>query len=180
MCPPGYATRGRAADRSYARNELKQKPVPEDDKSGDGQKEDDDESEHAGAGIKNDVGAHDARDSAAGSERRNRRVQVKEDVEEVRADAAEKIKKKIREVAEIVLDVVTKDPEEEHVSGDVQEAHMKEHAGEHGKDGSFKADVAGQEAVYVGGDGGVGQQKGFVLSRSEGQLEEEDDDVRQN
>jgi len=42
-------------------------------------------------------------------------VEVENNVEQTRADPADQIEEEIREVAEEILDVVAKDPEEEHV-----------------------------------------------------------------
>lgn len=172
--------RGPAADGAYSRHELQEEPIAQNDEGGDGEKEDDDEGQDFGAGVKNDVGAHYAGDGAAGSESGDRGMEIEEDVGEVRADAACEIEEEVGEMAEVVLDIVAEDPEEEHVAGDVQEAHVKKHAGEEGEEGGFEAYVAGEEAADVGGDGGVGIEKDFVLSRREGELVEEDDDVGQD
>ena len=84
------------------------------------------------------------------------RVEVEEDVREARADSADEIEEKVGEVAEVVFHVVAEDPEEEHVTGDVQEAAMQEHAGEEGKKGGFEAAVAAEGQADVVGDGGIG------------------------
>lgn len=83
-------------------------------------------------------------------------------------------------MAEVILDVVTEDPEEEHIAGDVQKAHVKKHAGEEGEEGGFEASVASQEAADVRWNGGVGVKEDFGLSGREGELVEEDDDVGQD
>ena len=83
-------------------------------------------------------------------------------------------------MAEVVFHVVAEDPEEEHVSGDVQEAAVEEHAGEDGEKGGFKSDVAAEEGRDAGGDGGIGQHESLVLMRRQCELVKEDDDVRQN
>ena len=83
-------------------------------------------------------------------------------------------------MAEVVLDIVTEDPEEKHVAGDVQEAHVQEHASQEGEKCGFEADVAAEEASDLRGDGGVGQQEDFVLIGRQGKLKEKYDDVRQN
>jgi len=69
MSPPGDA----ACGHSYACNpceELKQEPIAENNESRDRKKKDQDEGQDTGSWIENNVGAHNAGDSAAGSERR--------------------------------------------------------------------------------------------------------------
>lgn len=83
MCPPGDALRGPAADGAYTCHELQEEPIAQNDEGGDGEEKDDDESQNSGARVKNDVGAHYAGDGAAGSESRDRGMEIEEDVGKV-------------------------------------------------------------------------------------------------
>jgi hypothetical protein len=107
-------------------------------------------------------------------------VEIKEDVGETRAYAANQIEKKVRYVAEMVFHIVAENPEEEHVSGDVHEAAVQEHTCEDREQGSFKIAMAAQDASDVRGDGSVGHHEGLVLVWGQGELVEKDDHVRQN
>lgn len=107
-------------------------------------------------------------------------MEIEEDMEEIRADAAEQIEEEIGEMAEVVFDVIAEDPEEEHVAADVKEARVEEHAGEQWQEGGFEGNVAGKESGDVRGDGGVRELEGVLLSGSECELEKEDDDVRED
>lgn len=180
MCPDGDASRSGSADGGDTGQELKQEPIAQDDERRDGNEENKDERQNTGAREKNNVGAHDSRDGAAGSERGKSRVKVENDVGEAGADAASEVEEKIGEVAEVVLHVVAEDPKEEHVSGDVQEAAMQEHAGEDGEEGGLDVSVAVEGQADVRGDGGVGHDEGLILVGRERELIEKDDDVRQN
>lgn len=132
MCPPGDASRGRCPDRGDSRQELKKEPVSQNDEGWNRDEKDEDEGQNSSARVENDVGAHDAGDGAAGSERWKGGVIIKNDVCEAGTDAASKVEKKIGEVAEVVFDVIAENPEEKHVPGDVHESAMEEHAGEDG------------------------------------------------
>ena len=68
-------------------------------------------------------------------------------------------------MAEVVLDIVAEDPEEEHVSSDVQEAAVEEHAGQDGEKRGVKSDVAAEEGRDSGGNSGIGQHESLVLMR---------------
>ena len=57
-------------------------------------------------------------------------MEVEKDVGNAGTDTANKIEEQVREVAKVVFYVVSKDPEKEHVSGDVQKAAVQEHAGD--------------------------------------------------
>ncbi len=105
---------------------------------------------------------------------------VEDDMREAGTDAANKIEEKVWEVAKVVFHVVAEDPEEEHVSCDVQKAAMHEHAGENRQKGSFETAMAVEGEADVVGDGGVGQLEGLVLTGRHCELIEKDDDVRQN
>ena len=120
MCPPGDTPCGRRADGTYAGEELKQEPITQNDEGGNRDEENKDKRKNLSSRIKNDVGPHDAGDGAAGSERGQGRVVVEDDMREARTDSTNKIEEKIREMAKVIFHVVAEDPEEEHVSGDVQ------------------------------------------------------------
>ena len=132
VSPPSDASRSSDSNGSDSRHELKQKPIPQDDERRDGNEENEDERDHASAWIKNDIGAHDGGDCAAGSEGRQIRMKVKDNVGDPGTDAANQVKQKIWEVAEVVFHVIPEDPEEKHVSADVKPVIVQEHAGENG------------------------------------------------
>ena len=163
MSPPGDTAGGCAADGSNSGDELKQEPISKNDEGGDGEEKEEHQGQNAGPGIENDVSPHDARDGATGPEGGNGRMEIEENMEKVRAYAASEIKEEIGEVAEIVFDVVAKDPKKKHVPGDMQKAHVKKHAGEERKEGKFKADVAVEERADMGRDGGIGEKEILVL-----------------
>jgi hypothetical protein len=50
-----------------------------------------------------------------------------------RGDADEEIEDREADVPEMVLDVVTEDPQEQHVAGQVQDRSVQEHGREDGK-----------------------------------------------
>jgi len=108
--PPGDAASCRDSHRAHPCQELKQEPIAEDDERRDGNEENEHERQYARAWKKNDIGAHDAGDGATGSERRQIGVEVEDNVGDARTNAANEIKQKIREVAEVVLHVIAKDP----------------------------------------------------------------------
>ena len=120
MCPPRDTSRGRRANGAYACEELKQEPVAQNDEGWNRDEENKDKSKDLRSRVKNDVGPHHARDGAAGSERRQGRMVVEDNMRKARTDAADKIEEKVREMAKVVFHVVAEDPEEEHISGDVQ------------------------------------------------------------
>ena len=91
MCPPGDASCGRGADGANTRQELKQEPVAQNDESRNRYEKDEDEGQDSCSRIKKDIGPHDAGDGAAGTERRERRVEIKDDVRETRSNAASQI-----------------------------------------------------------------------------------------
>ena len=159
---------------------MKQEPVTQNDEGWNRDEENKDKRQDLSSRIKNDVGPHDAGDCAAGSEGGQGRMVVEDNMGEAGADAANEIKEKVGKMAEVVFHVVAEDPEEEHVSGDVQKAAMHEHAGENGQEGGFETAVAVEGEADVVGDGGVGQLEGLVLMRRQCELIEKDDDVRQN
>ena len=67
MRPPGDSACGRPTDGSYSCDELQKEPISQNDEGGDRKEENYNQREYPSAGIKNDVGAHDARDGAAGT-----------------------------------------------------------------------------------------------------------------
>ena len=81
---------------------------------------------------------------------------------------------------EIVFNIVPKYPKEENVSCNMQKAAVKEHAGEQGNKRYRKADMAGEKAVDVRRNRGIGHHKRLVLRGRHRQLKKKYDDVRQN
>ncbi len=120
MCPPSDASCRRRADGTYTGEELKQEPVTQNDEGRDRDEENKDKRQDLRSRVKNDVGAHDAGDSAAGSEGGQGRMVVEDNMGEAGADAANEIEEKVGKVAEVIFHIVAEDPEEEHVSGDVK------------------------------------------------------------
>ena len=180
MCPPGDASCGRRTDRANTRQELKQEPIAQNDESRNRYEKDEDQGQNSCSGIKKDISPHDAGDGAAGTERGERRVEIKDNVGEARTNAANEIEQEVGDVAEVIFDVVAENPEEEHVTGDMHEATVEEHAGENREKRGFEAAVAGEDPADVRGDGGVGHHEGLVLVRRQCELVEKDDYVRQN
>ena len=107
-------------------------------------------------------------------------MEVEEDVRETRANSADEIEEKVREVAEVVFHVVAEDPEEEHVTGYMEEAAMHEHAGEQGKKGGFEAAMTAEGQSNVVRKGGIGCLEGHLLAMGKSEFVEKHDDVRQD
>lgn len=168
MRPPGNPTGGGSADRSDSRDELQQEPITQNDESRDGEKEDYDEGKHPRSRIKDDIRTHDAGNGAAGAESGNGGVEIEDDVAQVRANSANEIEEKIGEMAEVILNVVAEDPEEEHVSADMEKAAVEEHAGQDGEKRGAKSDVAVEEGGDSCRDGGIGEHEGMVLVWGQG------------
>lgn len=168
MGPPGDSAVGCAANGAYAFDELDQEPIAQNDEGRDGQEENDNKGQDTCPRVENNVGAHDAGDGSTGTERGNAGVKIEGDMEKVGADSANKIEKKIGEVAEVVFHIVAKNPEEEHVAADVQPTAVQEHAGQDGEEGGIEGDMAREEGRDASRDGGIGHHEGVVLMRSEG------------
>src|SRR5713226_766562 len=81
-------------------------------------------------------------------------------MQQPRSDPTNQIKEEIRNMAEEIFDIIAKDPEKEHVPGDVQEARMKKHTGDQWQEGYFEAGVSGQEGGEAGRHCGVGEEQG--------------------
>src|SRR6266849_3967400 len=92
-------------------------------------------------------------------------------MQQARTDPTEQIKEEIRQVPKKVLDIVAKNPEKEHVPGDVQEARMEKHAGNQGQEQDFKTSVSRQESRESSGDGGVREEQCVKGPAWEGSLE---------
>lgn len=181
MRPPGGAPGSSGSNRSYSRQELQQKPVAKNDEGRDWNKEQKDESQNASAREENNIRSHDSGNGSAGAECRNGRVEIEDDVGDVRADAAGEIKKQVQGVAEVVLDVVSENPQKQHIACDVGETHVEKHARNQRKERGLNADVAArQESTHVGRDGGVGDDKSLVLMGRQRKLVEEYDHVHEN
>src|SRR5260370_27711748 len=82
-------------------------------------------------------------------------------MEQARPDSTDQIEEEIRYVPEEIFDIVAEDPEKEHVSGEVQEAGVKKHAGYQGHEGYFKAGTAHQEGGEPSRNRGVREEQGF-------------------
>src|SRR5439155_16416783 len=80
------------------------------------------------------VRGQDTRDRARCSDARDRRTRVDNNVGDASNHATHQVKHQKTDMAELVLDVVAKDEQVEHVRGDVQQAAMQGHAGEQGGD----------------------------------------------
>ena len=65
--PPCDTSRGRRADGTYPREELKQEPVSQNNEGWNRNEENKDKRQDLSSRVKHDVGPHDAGDSAAGS-----------------------------------------------------------------------------------------------------------------
>ena len=180
MCPPSDAACCYSSDRSDSGQKLKQKPISQNDEGWNRDEKYEDKGQDSSSRIKNDIGTHHAGDGAAGAERWKGGVVIKNNVRETGTDAASEVEKKIGDVAEVIFHVVSENPEEEHVPGDVHEAAMHEHAGENGQQCGFQAAVSVESQADVIGDGGVGQLEGLLLAVREREFVKKDDDVRQN
>lgn len=180
MRPPGDASRGGQAYGAHSRDELQQKPIPQDDERRNGNEEEQHESQHASPRKKNNIGAHDSGDCAASTQGGQGGMKVEKDMAEAGAYAADQVKEKIGKMAEVVLDVIAEDPEKQHVSGDMSPATVQEHAGQDGEEGQLKAVVAAQKGRNVGGYGGISQDEGVGLAVRERERVEKDDHVHQD
>ena len=135
--------------------ELQNEPVSEHEPGGKVKEKNGREpDEHARLGIKDDVGAEDTGNSSAGPDHADHGVGIDGDLAEIGADSGEQIKDEIREVAEVVFDVIPENVKEEHVAEDVHPSFMKEHGGEEGNDDLRKTcvgspDVGGHESEDV-------------------------------
>ena len=92
---------------------------------------------HASAWEEEQVASEHARDGPRRPEARHEHVAVgrgrRDDVGERREDPADEIEGEVPQVPERVLDVVSEDPEIEHVSGDVGDAAVHEHGDQEGQ-----------------------------------------------
>src|SRR2546430_1061495 len=83
-------------------------------------------------------------------------------MQQTRPDPTDQIEEEIRNMPEEIFDIVTEDPEKEHVSGKVQEAGMEKHTGYQGHEGDFKAGVPRQESRETSRNRGVREEQGLV------------------
>lgn len=135
MGPPSYSARGGCTEAADTGDKLQQEPVAQDDECGDGNEEKEDQREDSRTRKQNNVRAHNSGDSPARAQGREGRVQIKEDMAQARANPAHQIEEEIGNVAEVVFDVVAKDPEKQHVPGDVRPTAVQEHAGNNREEG---------------------------------------------
>jgi hypothetical protein len=84
--------------------------------------------EHSRAREEHDVSAHDSGDGSACTNRRKPRTPVHRDLRQARTDATYEVKPEISQMAQAVLHVAAKDPQEKHVAKDVQKAPVEKHA----------------------------------------------------
>src|SRR5713226_6786516 len=80
-------------------------------------------------GEEHDIGPHDSGNGPAGTHGRNGGVEVGNGMRHTRAHAANQVEQQVAEMAEVVLDVVAKHPEEPHVADQVQPSAVQEHTG---------------------------------------------------
>src|SRR5579883_2709444 len=81
----------------------------------------------SGAGVGDHVCAEDACDRPARTNGWNGRVGCDQDLGKVSDDAARQVEEHVPQVAETVLNVVTEDPQKEHVAAEVEPAAVEEH-----------------------------------------------------
>src|SRR5581483_1339061 len=134
--PEGHAARllGAVGEGAEARDELRDKPEPDQEHGGDARQEDDRPQEHERPHLRaaedHKVGAQDAGDGAAGADARDPRGGINRYLRQPGDEAAHQVEDQIADVAEGVLDVVPEHPEIDHVRRNVQEAPVQEHRGE--------------------------------------------------
>src|SRR5260370_25596038 len=161
MRPTRYAACDFDSDAAEPREKLQDRPQTQKNYGGYGQREDDHEREDARPRIKQHIGAHHSGYGSAGANCGDAGVEVENNVEQTGADPADQIEEEIGEVAEEILDVVAKDPEEEHVPAQVKPVGVEKHAGNQGQKGNFEADVSCKERGDPGGNRGVGEKQGL-------------------
>jgi len=88
------------------------------------------EREHASARPQDDVAAEHTGDGAGGTDNGERRIRVEEHEEERRGDTADEVEEQETYTAESIFDVVSKDPEKEHVEPEVKQVRVHEHGRE--------------------------------------------------
>ncbi len=66
-------------------------------------------------------------------------------MEQARAEPADQVKQQIRQMAEKIFDIVSEDPEEQHIAPDVCQPGMKKHTCEKRKKRHLETRVPGQE-----------------------------------
>jgi len=110
---------------------LDEKPIAQKDKSGNFDKleeeEDWDQRHYPGPRIKKKVCPHDAGDRAARPDGWDIGIPVGHKMDESSSHPAEEVKDEITNVAQPVLNIVSEDIEEPHVSEDVEKSSMKKH-----------------------------------------------------
>jgi len=135
MGPEGNASH--IARGKTRRKELDEKPIGEKDKSGNldklDEEEDRDQGHDPGPGIEEEISPHDAGNRAAGSNGRNIGIPVGDKVDESSSHPAEKVKDEIPNMAQPVLNIISEDVEEPHVSEDMEKPSMQKHGGQEWK-----------------------------------------------
>ena len=137
--PPSHAPRlrvpGGAREIRRAHPELHQEPEEkiEGGRHLDERKKEDErhQRDDAGARVEDEVAAEDPGDRAGGSDVRDRRRGIQHRLERRGGEPGGQVEEEVAEVPQRVLHVVAEDPEVEEVPGEVQEAAVKEHRGEH-------------------------------------------------
>src|SRR5579864_341963 len=164
-CDPAGSMAGFSDRGGSSAQKLQNKPVSEKDpgRYPPESKENDQDYKRQNAcpRIEDDVRSHDASNRSAGPDGWFIRSQIEHDVSDRRRDPANEVKDQISKMAEIVLNVVAKDPEKPHVSDHVQPAAVQEHRGQNCRQG-------GAESVMT-----RARKRSFKVNRNDSKLEDE-------
>src|SRR6185369_14865463 len=125
-----------------------------------------------GPRVQDEIGAQDGGDRPRCADHRHRRVRRDRDLRERRHDSAGEVEREVRQPTQPVLDVVSEDPQIEHVRADVEQPAVQEHAREDGRDGSRDIPAPGQ----VRGDQPVGEEQAVETPVAVGRLDRELDE----
>jgi hypothetical protein len=99
-------------------------------------------------------------------------------MKEAGPNTADQIKQQIREVAEEILHVIAKDPQEKHIAENVHKSRMQKHTSKQRQKCSHEAYVPGQERWETRWYRGVGHDKGLEQVRRQRHLIHKHGDVR--
>ncbi|MPL71187.1 hypothetical protein SDC9_16960 [bioreactor metagenome] len=120
--------------RLGAADHLQPEPDAQHDPGGDGEnpEEDDEDDQHIDAGAREhqQIAAHHPGDCARGADHRDRAGRVDGDLRAGRREPREQIEGEEAEGAELVLEIVAKNPQEQHVAAHMHQARVQEHMGE--------------------------------------------------